>query len=341
MNYNLPPETEIIAYRPVLEKDRVITQKTADYYDERVLFEHSPSVLQVAENLPSSTIDTLDRLTENTDSMISVLDALLSNVSGDNLSFADFKQALMDGNSEIVEKYVNAHKDNIEGDTRVEVYENLYRLKDEVSNLRSIFSSLVYGNKAITSEQASSIDKMKTDKLIQYEREGKIQKINYAAISIDAQINKVIAGQADTLTSYGNQLFALTMSAKPKNVTDFNGVSVQSTLENFFDEYARRNNEDRKKLDSVYSRKIIDTGIARAYVKRKDLLDLLNAKQALSQVSGYSSTIDNSINDAVQRSYDYVLDLNKGILMGALYRDDYLTTLKQKSELRNIYTLLK
>lgn len=344
--YQLPKDIDIISYRPVLEKsEKINLQMDSTYFsdsEEDAIVEHTAAVQQITQNPVSSTIGTLDRLSQDVTAMLESLEIQLGSVKGGDITFGDFKQALENGDSEITDDYMEHHRNDIDGDTRVEVYENLAILKGEVSEIRQLSAKVIYGDTKITYEDAAAVDAIKNEKLVEYEREGMHKKINYAALVLDAQINKVLSGQASVLQDYSSQLFSMTHKQEPSIATTERTDPLELTVKGFFHEYAHKNREDRKKLLSVTNRGLVNESLVNAFNQRSSLLSMINSKQTLLSIANeYADTINQSIAGATHKIYDHIVDLNKTVLMSAMYRDDYLSTLKRKQDLRNVNKQLK
>jgi hypothetical protein len=76
-------------------------------------------------------------------------------------------------------------------------------------------------------------------------------------------------------------------------------------------------------------------------LKRKDYLDLLNAKETLNKTSFVNPDIINRNIAQIQESIsNSIVDFNKSIISISMYRDDICSSLGEKDYFRNIYSSL-
>lgn len=341
MDYKLPSDGEIIAYRPILEPGDDVQIYSPDRFDEDSKFNFTIATQQVSENLPSHTIDTLDRLSESLWYMTTDLESRLSDFRVEGLTINDIRDAIVNGNEEMLNGYLDDIVKDINGDTRIEVYERLLDLDKESKALRETLGLLFYGNKDVDAEKAMEQDDIRCERLASYEIDGKTEKINYAAISIDAKLQKILSVHSDSLFEYSNHLYSVSnMSVSNKEDEDV-GDTIRDAVVNVFNEEAFVNHEDKKKLVSIINRDLINTNTSSAYVDRGELIGLINAKESLYKLSNYSSTLEEGIDRQMNKSNESIVDLNKSIMMSAMYRDDYINSLNKKAELRDVFSTIK
>lgn len=339
---------DVLSYRPIVKYSK---EKRYTYVEnsqeivakDMVLTEYSTPTLILSRTLPSKALNDLKISMDDIDSYTSTIEKQISNYKVSDINFDDYKVALTENNTDVVETYTDFHFNDINGSTDVEIYNTLMELKDELKDFNDIYSSISYGNSKITFDEASEIDKAKLDKLLKYEENSMFNKINYAAINSDIQINIISIAYASASKDYANNLYMLTLKDACSEINDPKGY-VRNTISNSFDSISTKSSQDRNKHNLTLNNNMISSNLINAVNSKTKLMDAISTKsklQVLKTTTGYMAIINKSLEDAETKALSSVVDYNKTILLSSLNREDIINSIKEKSDLRNVFSGIK
>lgn len=337
---------DILTYKPILKSSKVIN--TSYVEDGKTIYtdaqdipieEYSKSLNALSNALPSDVTTALNKSVSTIEAYINLLDQTISESKFNDTSFDDYKAALGNNNTDIVEDYIDYHSNNINGNTAVEVYHNLYQLKKEATSFKALFNTITYGNSDISPSKAKSIDDTLVQRLHELEHTEKFNKINYMALNSDVQLNKISGTYADTLRKCASKLYSLTSNEDIDQITDNKGC-VSNTVQKAFDNAVIKGKQDTIKATLATNTSLVETSMLRLVNSRNTLIDAIHTKSTLKNLTdthGHLSTVIKTVSDAEDKAISSMVDFNKSMLLTALNKDDTINSLSEKSNLRNIF----
>lgn len=340
---------DVLVYKPttVIPKDINTIYKestTCSEYDQVTpLVQYTTAVLHMAENMPSSVNSSLDNGVLNMDRYLDMLNSEITDVSVNGISFEDYKLALTNGDKDIVDSFIDYHYNNINGSNNVEIYNRLHNLKEESLKFKSNFNSITYGKADITYDDIIKVDDAKLNQLLDLESSGNSNKINYAALNSDVRTNVISSAYAGLLNSQANNLYMLTVSVPIDNITDTNGT-IKRTLTNAFDKSSSLNKQDLDKESLSTDTDFINNSLNNVTNSRSKVLDVVHAINELKKNNGnetYIDTIKDALTNSNKELMNNTVDYNKAIYLTAINKEDDLSSLKEKCDIRNIFNSIK
>lgn len=345
---NLISGGDILAYKPVSEISRkinsIISEEPLDeVYESEPLIHYSKPLISISESLPSSVLSKMEDSITDIDSYISTLNRKIPNIKVGDISFNDYKIAYSKEDKDVIDEFMEYHFNNINGNTNIEIYNSLQNLRKEATEFKDIFSKLTYGDINITSEIASEMDNVRMDKLTELEREDNFQKINYAALNNDIQINRVSLAYANSLKSGAEKLFMLSLQDEYDEIGDKKG-HIRSTITKSFNNASMKSKQDRVKNNLFVNTSVVKNSLVNIVNMRGQLLDSLHAKNKLQDMpNGYQciETVNKAVDDMRNETLNKIVDFNKSVLLSSLNKDDNINSIKEKADLRNIFCSIK
>lgn len=342
---------DVLAYKPVPTMSKEVNSLHVEDPVEfteiaevgEPLDHYSRPLILMSESLPSGVISNLEMGLADINGYMDTIEKRISHTKVGDISFSDYKSALLDGDNDTVNLFMDYNFNDINGDTNVEIYHNLYGLRKEALEFNDVFATVVYGNNKITSEDATDTDNVRMDKLLELENTDCFNRINYAALNSDIQINKVSVAFASTLKSCANNLFMLSLQSPHDEIRDSKG-HIYGTISKAFDNASIKSSQDRAKANLGINTKMVNNGLVNTVNSRTELLNALHAKhklQDLPNVSDFMGTIVKATSDAESKALNRIVDFNKSVLLSSLNKDDNISSLKEKSDLRNIFRSIK
>lgn len=338
---------DILAYRPSVSMSKEIkTSYTNDSVQfteiedvSETLAYYSKPVKLMSESLPNRIIVSLKNNIINIESYLDTLEKSISLIEG----FHEYKDAKLNGDIDTVDEFMDYHFNDINGSTKVEVYDNLQDLKKESIEFMQSFAKITYGDKEIDTEYAKDLDNVKMQRLYDLENTDSFNKINYAAINSDIQINKISSAFVGTIGTYASNLYIATLQGSYDEIEDSDGC-ISDTIKKAFDNAVIKSSQDRERNNLTTNTKMVEGSLINAVNGRNSMLNALNTKsklQDLPSASDYIKTISKAYNDANEKALTKMVDYNKSILLSSLNKDDNINSIKEKGDLRNIFCSIK
>lgn len=223
MSQQLVDNGAVIGYRPKLEyikeMNNVFTSVSNKQTDASGTVEYSKTLNGIINNPPSSSISDVDCVISNIKSLIDKLGAMFQDGDwGKYNNISMLLNAVSVGDTDYIDEFVGAHKNNITGSVIPELIGHLYDTSERLSIFSDTLKELYYGTSNITKEDMKNRDADSIKKLKDLENTGQSHKINYVALTYDSMLNRSIS---DRVFSINGQ--AIKMSSVPdsnKYLTD-------------------------------------------------------------------------------------------------------------------------
>lgn len=304
-------EGAVIGYQPNLHYDKnrtaqgEVKEESSDSSNSQQVEYHSQCVLGFMNNTPSKTLANLDFAIVNMKKLIDKLSKAFQD--GNWNEYGDIStllSAIDNGNTDYITKFVDYHRDNITGDITPELIEAIYNTEQRLELVSSIIKQLYYGNENITQEECAEVDSSYIHKILAYENTGELGKVNYAAISSDAGLNRSISQYAFNANK-GCIMLANVITKHDAEVTNPSKVSlVEKLFSEVTDEIGYRNSS----YGLQQSVEILEKTLYNYYNKRQDLLNLYHllgdtgSTYLTRKIKTYQSNLDDALRN-VNRAF--------------------------------------
>lgn len=321
MNKNI----EVINYRPDLNYDKtpsldILTNKENLGYTQNPI---SVCLNEFSQNLPSDTINSIDKLTERISNSLSELEEKMSKLK--------IGQSFIDANESDRNIIISNNYNDPYGSTYIEAYVELENIKDELENLKSDYTVFTYGDD-INYEEANLIDNNLVDKLISLENENEIKDIGYTSIYFETMISNMINSYVYKLDD--EAIVYLTDLNEECKDMPFDDKYVQLLLNNFQKKQETLKNDVSKDTKTSYNIKV---------ALKNAFLALQEYEDSLSAVDSLDSDIENR-DLGLEIKVDTFNNLSKSLLelMHILYyspiaKTDISNSIKNKSNIREYF----
>lgn len=268
----------VIGYRPILEyqKDRNSTEKQAKESAESYLAQlprvkYSQTLAGFINASPNQVLQSLSATSEYMQKLIEKLSEAFPNATYEEYgSIQAYLNALMCGNNEFAMEFLNYHKHDIDGSQIPELIDCIYCGKRRIDTISETVKQLYYGNSNITVLEAKELDDAYISQMRVYENAGSPEKINYYAVAVDTELNRLIL-----MHSSGARKSAMRISTIIKGVDD---SKAQSTSIDFIRSlYNEVNAELDSRLQTFNTQQgidIVEKALYNYYQKRQSTLEL-------------------------------------------------------------------
>lgn len=326
----------VIGYQPNLHYDKNRTAKgdakkeeSKSSSESRQVERHSRCLLGLIDNTPSKTLKNLNFAINSMSGLIDKLSKAFHN--GDWNEYDDIStllSAMENGNTDYITKFVNFHRNNIEGDITPELIEAIYNTKTRLELVSSIIKQLYYGTKNITDEDCAEADSAYIHKLLAYENSGDISKVNYTAVAYDSALNRSISQYAFN----ANKRCILLSDVIHQTDAKVEGLSRKYFVEKLHEEV----NEDIEKRNTAYesqqSIEILEKTLYNYYSKRQDLLNLyhLLGDSGSTYLTRKIKTYQDNVDDAIK-------NVNRAFIGNQAYLSELKALESEKYHLLKIY----
>lgn len=340
--------SDILSYNPRLEIRRKIdlaydvqNQDTVDNAEDTVAIPNVPkrNYTQTLQDFisykPSNQISSFIQSLNNIDV---VKGNLKSELQGKDISNEYFGTA----DNDIKETVLEDNRNNISGSTKLEIYGELDKIYDEMSEVKRIFSTLLYGED-IEEGKSKEIDDTYINKMKALEDSNEGHKINYMSISYDTLVSCLmseylcridyIVQQYETLiedvTKVEQQKKDSTYKTK---INTSNGTLTM--LENKFnsinDLMANDNFRDSKSKDNL------SNSIYNMYMEKQDLNEYLKDLSNINNDEEYSLFHEIAL-DSYEKLEEGVENITKSVLSSEMAKQDIYDDIEKKNKIRPFF----
>lgn len=198
LNNQILDDGAVIGYRPDLNYTKDIDNKSdtslsTDKND--VLHEyHTVALAYLMSNMPSDALNNIGFSKQTLWEQIEKLtDAFIPRGWEKYNNINALISAINNKNDQFIKSFVDYHSHNINGSIVPELVYSIYKSYDRLERLESTIKEVFYGDGSLSIEQSEEFDLVLKKKLMTLENEGMIHKLDYASISLDASVNRLIS----------------------------------------------------------------------------------------------------------------------------------------------------
>lgn len=334
----LEDDGAVIGYKPTLQyiKKRQSSTNAEDGnqsssatdYSGKVTY--SDTLYSFSNNLPSSSLGTLDYVTEN---MKLLVDKLASSFKNGNWNqygeISSLLSAVESNNEEYINDFIEYHKHNITGSIVPELIGLIHSTEQRLQILSETLKELFYGQSNITTEDAKQIDKAYLEKLQSYEASGEISKINYLALSYDSALSRSVNMYAFSANEQAIDI-ADVITATDNSATD---SSKSSLIKKFYTEVNEEMDYRTSAYDEQQTVEIMQKTLYNYYSKRQEVIDLYD----LFSNNPSSVFVGSKIQSYTEQVNDAITNVNRAFVGNQYYLSEMVKMEHEKHILMNIY----
>lgn len=336
----LNDEGAVIGYKPTLEyvkkgKSDVNAQDSpSDSFsvsDDEI--EYSETLNSFSNNLPSSTLKTIDFVTNNMKTLVDKLSlSFKSGNWGKYNEISSLLSAVKSNDKEYIDDFINCHKDSIKGNISPELIGIIYDTEQRMQILSEILKELYYGDSSITTEEAEKIDKAYLKKIQSYEQGGDKAKINYLAISNDSILNKSVS------------LYAFSANRQVIDIADIISASDESSansskselVKKIFDETNSEIDFRKELYNEQQNVEIMKKTLYNYYNKRQELIDMCE----LFNDNKDSILLNKKLDSYTEQMNDAITNVNRAFAGNQYFLSEIVKLEREKHLLMNIYATI-
>lgn len=327
-------EYDVLEYKPKFEKKTFVTE--VDKSTAESLYTPSSVLGQLRQYAPSKASGLLGAALKKGTTLLQRLDKELSGVTGNSVSFEQYKKALSEEDYDTIDKFENYHCDSLYGNVKAEFYGTIFKMVDDIKEFKEFFDDQNYGSSA---EDKEKIDSLMISKLEEHEEKDTGQ-VNYTAAYIDIQLNMYAIDKAKNAELAFVHIYEV-MSDDKISTSDYDLKSdgMNRILETAFNKEATLTRNDKFKLDTIDNSSLRQKNVSRAYDKKQEALSIMDTASTVFRLTDES--IKSQLKEAVEGIYKDVslsiADLHKLSSMEEMYRTDYILTIERKNKIRKFY----
>lgn len=323
--------SDSLSYRPNLNlsEKKVESQEGISQILSDNTKEYSSSLKNYLENNSLITLQSLSDAVSYNEAVSENVLKIINNID------SDFMEYINEDNQEKLSQIIS---DNIgiDGNIAYEIYNIINENNNTIKELYSSYKNSYYTDK--NDNEIENYNEALIQALIEYEEEGKIEKINYAALNVDSYLNSTISSYCEKTIQSNNTLYnMLTPYESTINTTDKD--SVNSVIINKYnDNITSYINKYNTCLSQVKSKDCINK-FNEICNKRKAMIESINAESSidLSKQSSYRTLIMNIKKDSVNNVLNSINDLAKIFIMENEMKNDYQITIADREYYKSIY----
>lgn len=267
----------VIGYRPTLEYEKDINnaakqaEKSASDFQASQQVKYTSTLSEFINASPNYVLQSLSATSEYMQKIIEKLAEGFPNGTYEEYgSIEAYLTALMCENDEFAMEFLNWHKHDINGSQIPELIDCIYCGKHRIDVISDTVKQLYYGNANFTVLDAKELDEAYITQMRVYENAGSYNKINYYALAVDTELNRLIL-----MHTAGTRKATMRISTITKGTDD---STAESTSISFIkDLYEEVNSELDNRLQTFNTQQgidIVEKALYNYYQKRKSALDL-------------------------------------------------------------------
>ena len=317
-------DMDILGYKPNLN----IESRPNSYYEEE-----DYGVYQIDEDEYTTVVTQFD--IHRPSSKINSMTELHNNIT---IYKENIEKEL--ANNEYFNKYINADSSTKEtilkensldmknGTTRLEVYDSLSNIDNEIVEVAELFSKAIYGKDIDVSDE---IDEANIEKIKFYEINGEYEKINYLSLYYDTQISFLIGEYTSRLSEISMELNYI-KDIPYKNKADENSEVV---IQKSFD---KRNHQlDKDIAKEQYSKEDILIALKNIFIAKQELNMYLDSFSDLFALGDEVDVVQEIKQEGLGDLDDKIDNLIKTTMLSSLNKQDIQGDLVKKSKIRGFF----
>lgn len=334
---NLHDGGSIIGYRPTLEyqKDINSTEKQAKESAESYLAQqdvkYSKALTTFMNASPNQAIQSLITTSDYMQSLIDKLSKVFPDSSYQEYgSIQAYLTALMCGDDEFAMEFLNHHKNNIEGNQIPELINCIYCGKQRIDTISDTIRQLYYGNPNIDVLSSKELDNAYISQMRTYENGGNSEKINYFAISVDTELNRLILSHSTNARKSATRISAIISS------TDDSTAQVSSIdfIRSLYGEVNTELDSRAQTFNTQQGIDIVEKALYNYYQKRQSALNLYTLLSDSQTSSLFYRKLEEKQTD-VQRALG---NIGRTFKAYELYTTNFDELEREKHFLKDIYS---
>lgn len=332
----LSDDGAVIGYKPNLQytKDSNTKSVTEDssVTDYSGNTKYSNTVVNFSDNLPSTSLSTINFVQNNMKELIDELSKAFENNNWNEYNEISFLlNAIDNNNKEYINEFVNYHTNSITGSSIPELIKIIYDTKERLTVLDNTLKYIYYGNSNLSLEECEEIDNSYLSQIKTYETNKEINKINYMTLSYDAMLNRSV-----NLYSFSANRCAINIADIIASKTKYNSNDSSIYLiEKFFNDSITNFNNRYVTYEQQQNIEIMQKTLYNYYIKRQEIIDLYQLYENNIEnvfIGNKLSSYNNDLNDAI-------ININKTFMGNKYYLSELTEIEKEKYLLRNIYSI--
>lgn len=238
---------------------------------------------------------------------------------------------------EIIEKFYNPQRDDIQGSFELDIYYAFTKISRELERLRR---TLIYINYGIESEELPEehieAELEMGERLKAYELSGDVSHINYPALALDALMGRSSYKIATLLCNFVLELYAdaaLTIDT-PATYGDVDLLGIEQM---FYDMNQAAIRDDAK-LERYFDKDTMTRIFTEARAARDRTLAAYVNQSSMAEAAQNDTFIGQLLNQHRRQGFDSAMEIIKYTNSLVYYLGDLRRTLKEKQLFRQVYS---
>ena len=238
---------------------------------------------------------------------------------------------------EKLDQYLDHHLHSIEGVYGVEVYYHMVRALNQLDRIQEGYEWYAYGNQGLTPSRQEE-EKVYEHTLQEIELGKQVRTINYASLSVDAQMGRTVSDLSHSLQTFALELYNSYIFPNDAPTVD-TGVEVKRILD-MFEELQLSCESDANKLEFYYNRLLFETLISKIKKQRQQMVSILKERDKLEIAAQSDEYIRSYVKLQSEEVFSGLAELIRFSRSLSMYLGDLSATTQEKDIFRQIYNNL-
>lgn len=339
-------DQDILSYRPSIEYHKEVnspsdTKNPASMTSEAGTGGFTQTLTDFLTYMPYKVMTALDQNIELLKEKQYYLGQQLSQLARANepFSFQQFTGWLENPELKVdelekLDQYLDHHLASIEGVYGVEVYYHLTRSITQLDKIQQGYEWYAYGSsRARLRRQQEEVVYEQT--LQEIELGKKSRTINYASLSVDAQMGRTVSDLGQSLQTFALELY--NSYILPNDVPPVEaGIEAKRILD-MFKELQTSSQDDANKLEFYYNRRLFETLISKIKGQRQQMVSILKERRKLEIASQSDDYVRSYVVLQSEEVFSGLAELIRFSRSLTMYLDDLSATTQEKDVFRQIY----
>lgn len=323
---------KIISYRPNIKYRR----KDNDFSTSINSYETYTVTEDFVSNTPSNNLIKINNIIVKAKEILKDLELLYFDIKYSDCSFIQYCNYIKDGKESSVKEIYDKAINDIDSNIVFETYKQVYDEYTSLINFDNIYSTINYGKKNISIDEAIKVDEEKIEEISSLERND-LKKINYASMYFESKLNKIVESKLEVSSLFIDSVGTVPTVSYNSQVTDKTDLDVGINLlfKNINEEYKDAynlfsNSNSTKDFEKMYK-----------YISKQlmDYYELLSINKSITNniSDEITSDIDKTINSYKDKINDNITQLYVNVMNSTFDFDKYLDKLIKKSDTKSFY----
>lgn len=337
-------DQDILSYRPLIEFDQVIDSDSLSSSPLEGSTEeetYSITLQNFLAYMPYKVVSIVSNSQTLIQEKIYYLGQVLSQQDDVNVPFPfqQFDQLLHSPQLkaeelEKLDQYLDHHLNSIEGNYGVEVYYHLVRALGEMEKVQQGYEWYAYGAQGYTLKQQEE-EKAYEQTLREIEMGKRSRTINYASLSVDAQMGRTVTDLSHSLQSFALELYNSYILPNETPTVEA-GVEAKRIID-LFKEIQSSCEADANKLEFYYNRRLFETLISKIKKQRQQMVAVLKDQRKLEIAAQSDEYIRSYVKLQTEEVFSGLAELVRFSRSLDMYLNDLSATTQEKNIFRQIY----